>query len=94
MRGAPGATSTEFVYALGQKLALMNGQTQGKACVALPGGTQVKYTGTTISTYRLPDWLGSLRVGSNPNRPIPGACLLHRTASASGLARSPSRSGR
>jgi RHS repeat-associated protein len=28
----------------------------------------VKYAGTTISTYRLPDWLGSLRVGSNPNR--------------------------
>ncbi len=63
-----GATFTEYVYALGQKLALMNGQTQTKAFVPLPGGTQVKYTGTTISTYRLPDWLGSLRVGSNPNR--------------------------
>ncbi len=63
-----GTTFTEYVYALGEKLALMNGQTQTKAFVPLPGGTQVKYTGTTISTYRLPDWLGSLRVGSNPNR--------------------------
>jgi RHS repeat-associated protein len=34
----------------------------------LPGGTQVKYAGSAISTYRLPDWLGSFRVGSNPNR--------------------------
>lgn len=56
------------MYALGQKLALMNRQTQTKAFVPLPGGTQVKYSGTAINTYRLPDWLGSLRVGSNPNR--------------------------
>ncbi len=68
MQEQNGATFTEYVYALGEKLALMNGQTQTKAFVPLPGGTQVKYTGTPISTYRLPDWLGSLRVGSNPNR--------------------------
>ncbi len=66
---ARGTSYTEIVYSpTGEKLALMNGQTQTKAFVPLPGGTQVKYTGTTISTYRLPDWLGSLRVGSNPNR--------------------------
>jgi RHS repeat-associated protein len=61
-------TNTEFVYGPTGKLALMNGQTQTKAYVALPGGTQVKYIGNAISTYRLPDWLGSLRIGSNPNR--------------------------
>ena len=60
--------NTEFVYALGKKIALMNGQTQSKAYIPLPGGTQVKYIGTTISTYRLLDWLGSPRVGSNTNR--------------------------
>jgi RHS repeat-associated protein len=59
---------TEFVFGPTGKLALMNGQTQTKAFVALPGGTQVKYAGSAISTYRLPDWLGSFRVGSNPNR--------------------------
>jgi RHS repeat-associated protein len=59
---------TEFVFGPTGKLALMNGQTQTKAFVPLPGGTQVKYAGNAISTYRLPDWLGSFRVGSNPNR--------------------------
>jgi len=60
--------NTEFVYALGKKIALMNGQTQSKAFIPLPGGTQVKYIGATISTYRVLDWLGSPRVGSNTNR--------------------------
>jgi len=46
----------------------MNGQTQSKAYIPLPGGAQVKYIGATISTYRLLDWLGSPRDGSNPNR--------------------------
>jgi RHS repeat-associated protein len=46
----------------------MNGQALSKGYVPLPGGTQVKYIGTTISTYRVLDWLGSPRVGSNPNR--------------------------
>lgn len=59
---------TEFVFGPAGKLALMNGQSQTKAFVPLPGGTQVKYVGNAISTYRLPDWLGSFRVGSNPNR--------------------------
>jgi RHS repeat-associated protein len=63
-----GATFTEFAFGSTGKLAIMNGQTQTKAFVALPGGTQVKYAGSAISTYRLPDWLGSLRAGSNPNR--------------------------
>jgi len=59
---------TEYVYALGKKIALMTGQTLSKAYIPLPGGTQVKYTSSGISTYRVPDWLGSLRIGSNPNR--------------------------
>src|SRR6185312_9849533 len=59
-----GATFTEFVFGPTGKLAIMNGQTQTKAFVALPGGTQVKYIGSTISTYRVPDWIGSFRVGS------------------------------
>jgi RHS repeat-associated protein len=63
-----GSANTEFAYGPTGKLALMNGQTQTKAFVPLPGGTQVKYAGGSISTYRLPDWLGSFRVGSNPNR--------------------------
>jgi RHS repeat-associated protein len=61
-------TYTQFVYAVGQKLAIMNGQTLSKAFVPLPGGTQVKYDAGGISTYRVPDWLGSLRIGMNPNR--------------------------
>jgi RHS repeat-associated protein len=63
-----GGAYTEFVFGPTGKLALMTGQTQTKAFVPLPGGTQVKYSGNAISTYRLPDWLGSFRVGSNPNR--------------------------
>ena len=63
-----GGAYTEFAFGPSGKLALMNGQTQTKAFVLLPGGTQVKYAGSAISTYRLPDWLGSFRVGSNPNR--------------------------
>jgi len=63
-----GTTFTEFVFGPTGKLAIMNGQTQTKAFVRLPGGTQVKYAGNAISTYRLPDWLGSFRIGSNPNR--------------------------
>jgi RHS repeat-associated protein len=63
-----GSSYTEVAYGPTGKLALMNGQTQAKAFVALPGGTQVKYVGSSISTYRLPDWLGSFRIGSNPNR--------------------------
>ncbi|GAC1433205.1 MAG: hypothetical protein NVSMB58_16600 [Terriglobales bacterium] len=59
---------SEFVYALGTKLAIMSGQTLSKGFVPLPGGTQVKYVSTGISTYRVPDWLGSLRISSNPNR--------------------------
>jgi RHS repeat-associated protein len=63
-----GTTNTEFVFGPTGKLALMNGQTQTKAFVAFPGGTQVKYAGSSISTYRLPDWLGSFRVGSTNSR--------------------------
>jgi RHS repeat-associated protein len=63
-----GSSYVETVYGPAGKLALMNGQAQIKAFVPLPGGTQVKYAGSSISTYRLPDWLGSFRAGSNPDR--------------------------
>jgi RHS repeat-associated protein len=59
---------TQFVYAVGQKLALMSGQMLSKAFVSLPGGTQVKYDSSGISSYRVPNWLGSLPIGLNPSR--------------------------
>ncbi len=63
-----GTAYTEFVFGPTGKLAIMNGQTQMKAFIPFPGGTQVKYAGSSISTYRLPDWLGSFRVGSSNSR--------------------------
>jgi len=61
--------TTTQTYDVNEKLALMTGQTLSKGFIPLPGGTQVKYNaGNVISTYRVADWLGSLRIGSNPNR--------------------------
>lgn len=39
----------------------------------MPGGAEVKYTSSGLSVYRMPDWLGSLRAGSNPNRTYNGS---------------------
>jgi RHS repeat-associated protein len=53
----------------GGKLALMNGQTVSKAFIPLPAGAAAVYTsGPTLSYYRHPDWLGSIRFGSTPSR--------------------------
>ena len=41
--------------------------------VPLPGGAEVKYTSSGLSVYRMPDWLGSLRADSNPNRTYNGS---------------------
>src|SRR5207249_4069242 len=53
-------TYTEFV----PKFAIMNGQMQLKAFVLLPGGAKARYVGGTISGYLVPDWMGSMRIGS------------------------------
>src|SRR5438128_2761143 len=44
--------------------AVMNGQTQLKAFVLLPGGAKARYVAGTISGYTVPDWVGSMRIGS------------------------------
>jgi RHS repeat-associated protein len=59
-----GGTNTEFV----PRLAVMNGQTQTKAFVPLPGGARVRYNGGTLASYYVPDWLGSMRLGSTQAR--------------------------
>jgi len=58
--------NTEILYGPGgSKLALMSGQTVSKAFVPLPGGGQAVYSGTAVSYYRHPDWLGSSRLASS-----------------------------
>jgi RHS repeat-associated protein len=60
---------TEIVYGpLGDKLALMNGQTLTKAFVPLPGGATAVYNSSALSYYRHADWLGSSRFASTPSR--------------------------
>jgi RHS repeat-associated protein len=59
-----GGTNTEFV----PRLAIMNGQTSLKVFVPLPGGAHARYAGSSISVYNVPDWLGSVRIGSTPSR--------------------------
>ncbi len=61
----------QYVYALGKKLAVMNGQTMVTSFVPLPGGAAVKYTGSTLNFYRYVDWLGSIRASSTPSRTVP-----------------------
>jgi len=55
-----GGVNTEFVLGF----AVMNGQTQLKAFVLLPGGAKARYVAGTISGYTVPDWVGSMRIGS------------------------------
>ncbi len=63
--------ATQIVYApTGQKFALMNGQTVAKAFVALPGGAQAVYVGTTLTYYRHGDWLGSSRLTTTQSRTV------------------------
>ena len=62
-----GAGYVQYVYVDSTKLALMNGQTLTRAFIPLPGGTQGVYT-TSLSKYRVPDWLGSFRIESTSTR--------------------------
>jgi RHS repeat-associated protein len=64
-----GGSYTQIVYgANGGKLALMRGQTLGKAFVPLAGGATAVYTwnssSSVLSYYRHSDWLGSSRLAS------------------------------
>ena len=63
--------TTQIVYApTGQKFALMTGQTVVKAFVALPGGAQAVYSGTTLAYFRHADWLGSARLTTTTSRTV------------------------
>jgi len=54
---------TQIVYTpTGGKLALMNGQTLGKAFVPLPGGATALYSSSGLTGYRHADYLGSSRL--------------------------------
>jgi RHS repeat-associated protein len=55
---------------MGERLALMNGQTLQKAFVPLPGGGTAVYTSSGLSYYRHSDWLGSSRLASTPTRTV------------------------
>ena len=62
---------TQIVYdPTGRKLALMNGQSIQKAFVPLPHRGTAVYTSSGLSSYRHPDWLGSSRLVSTPNRTV------------------------
>jgi RHS repeat-associated protein len=62
---------TQIVYdPLGEKFALMNGQTLTKAFVPLPDGGVAAYTSSGLEYYRHPDWLGSSRLASTPTRGV------------------------
>ena len=55
---------------MGERLALMNGQTLQNAFVPLPGGGAAVYTASGLSYYRHSDWLGSSRLASTPTRTV------------------------
>src|SRR5208337_4743329 len=66
---------TQIVYGpLGNKLALMNGQTLSKGFVGLPGGATAVYTwnnsSAVLSYYRHADWLGSSRLDSSSSQAV------------------------
>ncbi|HXN73876.1 MAG TPA: RHS repeat-associated core domain-containing protein [Candidatus Acidoferrales bacterium] len=64
-----GGAFSQIVYTpQGNKFALMNGQTLGKAFVPLPGGSQAVYTPSGLAYYRHADWVGSARFASTPSR--------------------------
>ncbi len=45
----------------------MNAQSVARGFVPLPGGVKAVYN-PSLTTYRVPDWQGSIRIGSNYNR--------------------------
>jgi RHS repeat-associated protein len=60
---------TQVVYdPLGNKLALMNGQTLVRAFVGLTGGATAVYNASGLQYYRHSDWLNSSRLASTPSR--------------------------
>jgi RHS repeat-associated protein len=69
-----GGSFTEITYSpTGFKMQLMNGITAKTDYVPLPGGAMLVYSASAPSGgywIRHPDWLGSSRLASNPNRTI------------------------
>jgi RHS repeat-associated protein len=64
-------TYTQIVYSpLGNKLAVMSGQTLQKAFVPLPGGATAVYKATGLAYYRHADHLGSSRLATTPGRTV------------------------
>jgi RHS repeat-associated protein len=64
-----GSAYTQIAYSpLGQKLALMNGQTLQKAMVPLTGKSLAVYNSSGILYYAHSDMLGSIRLGTTPGR--------------------------
>jgi RHS repeat-associated protein len=65
-----GSTYTQIVYGpIGNKLALMNGQTLQKAYIPLPAA-QAVYTSTGLTYYRHRDHLNSSRLATTPSRTL------------------------
>ena len=63
-----GGVFNEYVYdARGKNIATMSGATLTKGLIPLPGGIQATYDPAN-SGYRIPDWLGSVRIASNSTR--------------------------
>ena len=66
-----GTIYTQIVYsALGNKLALMKGQTLAEAFVPLSGGATAVYNSSGLAYYRHADWLGSSRFASTSTRTL------------------------
>lgn len=66
---ARGSVKTQIVYSpLGEKVALMNGQTLTRAFISLTGRAKAVYTSSGLAYYRHSDYLGSSRLATNPSR--------------------------
>jgi RHS repeat-associated protein len=64
-----GSAHTQIVYSpLGQKLALTNGSTLQKALVPLGNRALAAYNSSGLLYYAHPDYLGSIRLATTPNR--------------------------
>jgi RHS repeat-associated protein len=62
-------TYSEIAYdPMGNRLALMNGQSLVKAFVPLTGGAVAVYTSSGLDHYRHSDWLGSARLMTSPGQ--------------------------
>jgi RHS repeat-associated protein len=66
-----GSSYTQVVYGPGgNKLGLMNGSSLVKAFIPLVAGAQAVYDSAGLKYYRHPDWLGTSRLASAPNRTL------------------------